>query len=254
VKKKLNLVSMKYILFIISFFFANISTAQLSVHSGFTAGKSIHTFTVDNQNDVLQSGIGEENTYSVPIRLAVGSWSFQTGLFSNNLTRAYYFETPGGTQYGNKYDDKRSISTFKIPFIFSKEFKLVNRVSLAPKVGIAWLTDRTESDSTEVLSGTISGPDFQVVESVSNVENKNKFLAEAGLDLNIYPFRHFIITAGISYSYGLQRIETTDITYSLNGEETTETLVSKGNGFNIQVGLKIPLVIFHGGNQRVLFE
>lgn len=245
---------MKYLLFIISFFFTNIAIAQLSVHSGFTAGKSNHTFTVDNQNNILQPGIGEEITYGVPIRLAVGSWSFQTGLFSSNLTRAYYFETPGGTQYGSKYDDKRSISTFKIPFIFSKEFKLVNRVSLAPKVGLAWLTDRTKSDNTEVLSGTINESDFHVIESVSNVENKNKFLAEAGLDLNIYPFRHFMLTAGISYSYGLQRIETTDITYSLNGEEATETLVSRGNGLHIQAGLKIPLVIFHGGNQRVLFE
>lgn len=245
---------MKYFLFIFCFFFTNIASAQLSVHTGFNAGKSEHTFTVDGQNDILQPGIGEEVTYGIPIRLAVGSWSFQTGIFSNNLTRAFYFKTPDGSQYGSKHNDQRSISTLKIPFIISKEFKLLNRVSFAPKAGFVWLTDRTNSDSTEVLSGTINESNFLVVESISNVVNKNKFLAEAGLDVNIYPFRHFMLTAGISYSYGLQRIETTDITYRLDGEEATETLVSRGSGLNIQVGLKIPLVIMHGGHHRDLFE
>lgn len=245
---------MKYFLFIFCFFFTNIATAQLSVHSGFTAGKSHHTFTVDDQNSILQPGIGEEITYGIPIRFAVGSWSFHTGIFSNNLTRAFYFKTPDGSEYGSKRDDHRSISSLKIPFIFSKEFKVVNRVSLAPKAGFAWLTNRTESESTEVRSGTINEPDFVVIESVSNVANKNKFLAEAGVDLNIYPYRHFIVTGGITYSYGLQRIETTNITYRLNGEEATETLVSKGSGLNFQVGIRIPLVNIHGGHHRDLFK
>lgn len=245
---------MKYFLFIFFFLVTNIATAQLSVHTGFTAGNNIHTFTVDDQNNVLQPGIGEEVAYGIPIRLAVGSWSFQTGIFSNNLTRAFYFKTPDGSQYGSKRDDQRSISSLKIPFIFSKEFKIVNRVSLAPKVGLAWLTNRTKSDSTEVLDGMIKEPDFHVIESASNVVNKNKFLAEAGVDLNIYPFRHFMLTAGISYSYGLQPIENTNVTYRLDGEEITETLVSRGSGLNFQVGLRIPLVIIHGGHHRDLFE
>lgn len=245
---------MKYFLFIFCFFFTNIATAQLSVHTGFTAGKSSHTFTVEGQGDVLQPGIGEEITYGVPLIVAKGKWSFQTGIFSNDLTRAFYFETPDGSQYGSKHDDASSISTFKIPFIISKEFKLVNRVSLAPKAGIAWLTNRTKSDNTEVQSGTINEPDFVVVERVSSVVNKNKFTAEAGLDLNIYPFRHFILTAGITYSYGLKSIENTDITYRLDGEEATETLVSRGSGLNIHFGLRIPIHILHGGHHRDLFK
>lgn len=245
---------MKYFLCIFCFVFTNIATAQLSVHSGFTAGQNRYTFSVDDQRDVLRSGIGEEITYGVPLRIAIGSWSFQTGIFSTDLSRAYYFKTPDGTQYGSKHDDQSSISTLKIPFIISKEFKLVNRVSLAPKAGFVWLTDQTKSDSTEVLNGTINEPDFEVIESVSNVVNKNKFLAEAGVDLNIYPFRHFILTAGITYSYGLQRIETTDVTYRLNGEEATETLISKGSGLNFHVGLRIPIHILHGGHHRDLFD
>ncbi|MDX1641444.1 MAG: hypothetical protein R3220_07085 [Balneolaceae bacterium] len=246
--------TVKYFLFIFCFCFTNIATAQLSIYSGVTAGRNYHTFTVDDQNGILQPGIGEENTYGIPLRLAKGSWSFQTGVFSNNLTRAFYFKTPDGTQYGSEDDYESSISTLKIPFILSKEFKLINRVSIAPKAGIVWLTDQTKSDSTEVLSGTINEPNFVVVERVSNVVNKSKFLAQAGVDLNIYPFKYFLLTAGVSYNYGLQRIENTDVTYRLDGEEMTETLVSRGSGLHFQVGLRIPLVIMHGGHQRVLFD
>lgn len=245
---------MKYLLFIFSFCLTNIATAQLSVHSGFTAGRSLQTFTVEGQNDILQPGIGEEMSYGIPLRLAIGSWSFQTGVFSTTLTRAFYFKTPDGTQYGSKFDEQSSISTLKIPLLISKEFKLVNRVSLAPRAGLVWLTNRTDSDSTAVLSGTINEPDFRVVESVSNVVSKNKFLAEAGVDLHIYPFRHFMLSAGISYNYGLQNIETTDVTYVLNGEEATERLISKGSGLHYRIGLKIPIYILHGGHHRDLFE
>lgn len=244
----------KYILFVFCFVFTNIANAQLSVHSGFTTGMNRYTFSVDGPNDVLQSGIGEEITYGVPIRVAKGKWSFQTGIYSTSLSRAFYFKTPDGTQYGDKNDDQSSISTLEIPFIVSKEFKLVNRVSLAPKVGLVWLTDKTNSDSTDVFSGTISEPDFEVLGGVSSVVNKNKFLAEAGMDLNIYPFRYFILTAGATYRYGLQQIETTDITYKLDGEEFTETLKSRGNGFNFYIGIKVPIHILHGGHQRSLFE
>lgn len=243
-----------FFLFILSFFFVNIAAAQLSVYSGFTAGKNYHTFSVDDENSVLQPGIGEEYTYGIPIRIAKGSWSIQTGVFSHNLTRAFYFEKPNGTQYGDKYDEESIISTLKVPLIFGKEFKLINRVSIAPKAGFVWLTNQTNSDSTEVLIGTINEPNFVVIESISNVVNKNKFLVEAGVDLNIYPFRYFMLTAGVSYNYGLQRIENTDVTYSLNGEEITETLVSRGSGLHVQLGIKIPLVIMHGGHQRVLFN
>lgn len=245
---------MKYFLFIFCFFITNIATAQISIHSGFTAGKSNHTFTVDGENNVLKPGIGEEMTYGIPLHIAKGTWSIQTGIFTNNLTRAFYFKTPNGSQYGNKHDDTRSISTLKVPLIVSKEFKLVNRVSIAPKAGFAWLTDRTKSDSTDVLSGTINDPNFQMVESISNVVNKNKFMAEAGVDLNIYPFRHFMLTAGITYSYGLRPIEKTNVVYQLDGEEASETLISRGSGLNFHVGLKIPLLIMHGGHHRDLFE
>ena len=245
---------MKYFLFIFCFFLTNIATAQLSVHSGFTAGQNYHTFTTEGENDVLQPGIGEEITLGIPIRIAKGSWSFHTGVFSNNLTRAFYFETPDGTQYGSKNDYESSISSLKIPLIFSKEFKLVNRVSLAPKVGFVFLTNRTESDSAKVISGTINESNFTVIDRVSNIESKNKFMVEGGADLNIYAFRHFILTAGVSYNYGLQDIETTDIRYNLDGEEFTETLASRGSGLNFHVSLKIPLLVFHGGNQRVLFN
>lgn len=244
---------MKYLLFIFSFFVTNIATAQLSVHTGFIAGENRHTFTVEEQDAVLQPGIGESMSYGVPFQIAKGSWSFQTGLFSTKLTRAYYFETPDGTQYGSKHDYENSISTLEIPLTITKEFKLVNRVSLAPKVGFVWLTNRTNSDSTDVLNGTINEPDFVEVRSVSNIVNKNKFLAQAGVDLNIYPFRHLILTAGVTYRYGLKNIETTAVTYRLDGEEMTETLVSDGSGLNFHVGLKIPLVVFHGGHIRKLF-
>lgn len=243
-----------FFLFIFCFFFTTIANAQLSVYSGLTAGRNYHTFSVDDENSVLQPGIGEEYTYGIPIRIAKGSWSIQTGIFSNNLTRAFYFETPGGTQYGDKYDQESSISTLKVPLILSKEFKIVNRISIAPKAGFVWLTDQTNSDSTEVLNGTISEPNFVAVESVSNVVNKNKFLVEAGVDLNIYPFRYFMLTAGVTYNYGLQNIESTDVTYILNGEEFTETLISRGSGLHVQVGIRIPLIIMHGGHQRVLFD
>lgn len=246
---------MKYFfLFIFCFFFSAIATAQLSVHTGFTAGTNQYSFTVDGQEDVLQPGTGEELTFGVPIRIAKGTWSFQTGIYTTNLSRAYYFKTPDGSQYGSKDDDETTLSTLKVPLIVSKEFKLIKGISLAPKVGLAWLTNRTDSDSTEVLNGTINETDFQEIGSVTHVVNKNKFLAEAGIDLNIYPFRHFILTAGVTYNYGLQSIETTDVTYSINGEEFTETLVSKGNALSFHVGLSIPIHILHGGHKRVLFD
>lgn len=245
---------MKYFLFIFCFVFTNIATAQLSVHTGFSVGQNLNTFTVEGQNNVLKPGYGEAMTYHVPIRIAIGKWAFNTGVTSTNLTRAYYFETPDGTQYGSKTDDQSSISTLEIPFIISKEFRLIDGISLAPKAGLVWLTNRSRSDSTDVRSGSFNEPDFQVIRSVSSIDNKNKFTARAGVDLNIYPFRHFIVTAGVSYSYGLQQIETTDVTYSVDNEEFSETLISRGNGVNFHVGVKIPFYILHGGHKRALFN
>ncbi len=245
---------MKYFLFILSFCFTNIAVAQLSIHTGFTAGQNRYTFSVEEDQNVVKPGIGEEVSYGVPLRIAIGQWSFQTGIFSTNLSRAYYFETPNGNQYGNKHDDQSTLSTLQIPFLISKEFKLIDRVSLAPKVGLVWLTNRTKSDSTEVISGTINESNFQIIESISSVESKSKFLAQSGIDLNIYPFRHLMLTAGVSYRYGLQRIETTDVTYNLDGEEITETLISRGSGLNFNIGVKIPIYILHGGHKRVLFN
>lgn len=245
---------MRYLLFVVCLFITNNAFAQLSVYSGFNGGINSHTFTVNDQNGVLQPGMGEEYTFGIPIIVAKGSWSIQTGIFSNNLTRAYYFKTPDGEQYGDKYDDESSISTLKIPLIFGKEFKLVNRVSIAPKVGLVWLTDRSKSDSTEIHKGTLSGENFMEIESVSNVVNKNKFMAEAGLDINIYPFRHLMIIGGVSYSYGLQPIEDTYVTYKLGDEEFTEVLESKGSGLNFHVGIRIPILTMHGGHHRDLFD
>ena len=210
----------------------------------------MHTFTAEDENSILRAGEGSVITYGIPLILSKDKWSIHTGFYVNDLTRAFYFVTPDGTQFGSDNDSITGLSAFKVPLLVSRDFKLIDRVSITPHVGVSWLTN-TQADTVETRAGTVDNLVDYTLTSV--VDNKHKMMGELGISLNINPAGALILTGGVHYSYGLRNIESANIDYQIHSGEgyTGEgVLKSRGSALGFQVGLKIPLYRLHGGHLR----
>src|SRR5699024_9808532 len=75
----------------------------------------------------------------------------------------------------------------------------------------------------------------------SQAVSRFKFLAEAGLDINISVFKKMTFTFGAYYSLGLQRIEEVDVRYKINDIPYEGTMISRGSGWNFHIGLTLPV-------------
>lgn len=229
---------MKYLLFIIScLFLLDPVFAQTSIQAGFSAGFNLQSFTAEDDRGYLQPGNGMAATLGVPIIITKDKWSLQTGFFSNHLTRAYYFQTPG-RQYGSAYSYDSGLSSYKIPLIVSRELRpMHSNLGFSPHAGISWLTSRRTGRTGEG-SGNMNGLEYTVI---GRAFNRNKFLAEIGMDLNYHLSRNFILYGGVTWSFGLQEVEELEISYQLPNEGIqTGFLKSKASGRNFHIGLKIP--------------
>src|SRR5699024_3345414 len=107
-----------------------------------------------------------------------------------------------------------------------------------PQIGFSWLTSRRTGPT-----GTASGSWGTAVEysTQNSAVNKNKFMAEAGLDVNFSVFRNLILTAGALYSLGLQPIEKLNVSYQINDQIYEGVIHSKGSGWKFNLGLRILL-------------
>src|SRR5699024_1948975 len=97
-------------------FFAsfNCTFAQTTVEAGFSVGFNRHTFSAENGNGILQSGIALAATYGLPVVIKRNKWELHTGFYANDLSQSFYFTTPNGATYGER-SYSNGISTYKIP-------------------------------------------------------------------------------------------------------------------------------------------
>ncbi|HEX6981490.1 MAG TPA: hypothetical protein VF181_01910 [Balneolaceae bacterium] len=215
-----------------------------TIKTEFSAGFNLNAFSVtDDEGGILQPGTGLASTYGVSLLVMENYWTFKTGIYATELPNAFYFQLDsGGLSNEQSFSN---ISTYRIPVILGREVMLTDWLSITPQAGLSWLTSRA-TDTTGISSGITanfdgSGNSIQY-DTISRAANKYKFLAEAGLDLNFQLNWIFVLKLGARYSFGLQPIERTEITYQLNSGETyTGTLVSDGSGWNFNVGLVIPI-------------
>lgn len=219
------------------FSFNNLSVAQTSVEAGISLGFNRHTFNAENNPGSLQPGLALAGTYGIPVTIRRNKWELHTGFFANDLSQAFYFRAPNGYTYGEK-GFSNGISSYKIPLKIGRQIRWTRRTTLSPQIGISWLTNRRTD-----LTGTGGGRYGSAVEYTfeTYAVNKNKFLAEAGLDINISLFRSLKLELGAHYALGLQAMEKIDITYQINNETNSGTVVSKGTGWKFNAGLMIPL-------------
>lgn len=217
------------------------ANAQVTLETGFSIGFNRHTFNVDNSDGILQPGIGLASTYGLPIILRKHKWELHTGIFANDLSQSYYFNTSGNHSYGQR-SFSSGLETYKIPIRLGRNVQWTEKVSLSPQLGFAWLTSR-RTGYLGTVEGSYITPSERIDYSAENSSlNKNKFFAEAGLDANITLYRKIDLTLGAQYSLGLQKIEQMEVSYQINrGRTYSGTVYSKGSGWKFDVGIKFPL-------------
>lgn len=232
-----HLVKVIYILFIILITLTDFAKAQISVEGGFSVGFNRHTFSVDDDSGILRPGIALAGTYGFPILIKKDKWELHTGFYGNDLSQSFYFATPSGATYGER-SYSNGISSYKFPLRIGRTIRWTDVTSLSPQIGFSWLTNRRTGQT-----GSGGGSYGSRVEySFENrAVSKNKFMAEAGLDVNFSVFRNLILTLGAQYSLGLQTVQEFDVTYQFNDQTYEGTVKSKGSGWKFNLGLKIPL-------------
>lgn len=216
------------------------------IKTGISFGYKQSTFTVINdESGHLHAGNAYTSTYGLSVYLLRDLWSFETGFYSVEMPNAFYFESNNGIS--SKEQSFSSISTFRVPVIFSREFPLTEWFSFAPSIGFSWLTNDASGpavSTTELktVSFQSSGTDVVQYEYFSRIPNESKFLGEVGVDLNFQLTWIFLLKLETHYSFGLRPVEETEINYRINGGELhTGTLVSRGSGWNFGVGIVIPI-------------
>ena len=117
------------------------ANAQVTLETGFSIGFNRHTFGVENNNGILQPGIGLAATYGLPIILRKNKWELHTGIFANDLSQSYYFKTSGNNSFGQR-SFSSGLETYKIPLHIGRNLQWTEKVNLSPQVGFAWLTSR----------------------------------------------------------------------------------------------------------------
>ena len=231
------------IIFIIAF--AGHSAAQ-SIKTGLSVGFNRHTFAVEEGTGALQPGVGLAGTFGLPLIFTYNNWSAHTGIYRNNLSRAYYFQMPSAQSLGQR-SFENGLSSYKIPFLLGYAIIANEKLSITPKFGFSWLTSRRTgytgssegSFSYNAGSETVTLVDYS---TKNYAVNKNKFLMEMGLDITIPLYRSFLLTFGGQYSLGLQPIEQADFTYTINEERSySGSLKSRASGWNFNIGLSFPL-------------
>src|SRR5699024_10267864 len=166
-------------LFIFAFIMVRVASAQ-TIKTDFTVGFNHHTVSVADDGGALQPGSGLAETYGVSLMVMENSWIVKTGLHLHNLPSAYYFRTGEGTAGKGEFSD--SFSTYRIPFMVGKELALTNAISITPQAGFLWLSDRS-TDTTRTSAGSFTENSLTIdYETISRTVNKNKFLAEVGMD------------------------------------------------------------------------
>src|SRR5699024_4319538 len=225
------------VLSLILFASFNCTFAQTTVDAGFSVGFNRHTFSAENGNVFLQPGIALAATYGLPVVIKRNKWELHTGFYANDLSQSFYFTTPNGATYGER-SYSNGISTYKIPLRMGRTIQWTEVTSLSPQIGFSWLTSRRTGPT-----GTASGSLGTTVEysTQNSAVNKNKFMAEVGLDVNFSVFRNLILSAGAQYSLGLQPIEKLNVSYQINDQTYEGVIHSKGSGWKFNLGLKIPL-------------
>ncbi|MEX1136839.1 MAG: hypothetical protein WEB89_08045 [Balneolales bacterium] len=211
--------------------------AQISVEGGFSVGFNRHTFSVDDDSGILQPGLALAGTYGFPIILRNDKWELHTGFYGNDLSQSFYFNTPNGNTFGQR-SFVNGISSFKIPVHFGRTIQWTDVTSLSPQLGFAWLTSQ-RTGMTGTSSGSYGG--YVEYQTVDRAVNKNKFLAETGMDINLAIFWELNLTVGAHYSFGLQKIEEVDITYETDNQTYEGTMISRGSGWKFNLGLTLPL-------------
>ncbi|HET6528525.1 MAG TPA: hypothetical protein VFG39_07210 [Balneolaceae bacterium] len=231
-----------FIIILLSFGTASAQTIKTEVSAGFNRP----AFNIiDDESGILQPGTDLTSTYGLSVLVMENNWVFKTGIYSMDFAHAFYFKLDNGLSSEEQIIS--NISTYRIPISFGREIMLTGGFSITPKAGFSWLTSQA-TDTTGISSDVVTnfsgaGNANRVeYEAISRAVNKNKFLAEVGLDLNFQLNWIFVLKVGARYSFGLQPIEKTEITYQINNGETyTGTLVSDGSGWNFNVGLVIPI-------------
>lgn len=163
-----------------------------------------------------------------------------TGFFSNNLSRSFYFTFPAGGTVG-KNSFSSGLSSYKIPLLIGRTIQWTENVSLSPQIGFSWLTNRRIGPAGKG-GGSYGSRVKYTIES--KAVNKNKFMAEAGLDVNISIFRNVTLKIGAQYSLGLQPMEKANVTYTINEQTYHGTLISKDSGWKFNIGFLFPLFSF----------
>ncbi len=212
--------------------------AQISsVEGGFAVGFNRHTFSVDDDSGILKTGIALAGTYGFPVILKKDKWELHTGFYGNELSHSYYFDIPNGPTLGER-SYSNGISSFKIPLHIGYTVQWTEITSFSPQIGFAWLTSQRTGNT-----GTSSGfyGNYVEYETVNRAVSKNKFLAEAGMDMNFAIFWGLKLTIGAQYSLGLQKMEKVDVTYEVDNQRYEGTMISRGSGWKFNLGLTLPL-------------
>ena len=233
------------LIFIFVIGFTGHSAAQ-TIKTGLSVGLNRHSFNVEGGSGALQPGIGLAGTYGLPVILTYNHWSIHTGIYANNLSRSYYFRLPNGQTFGRR-SFENGLSTNKIPFLVGYDIISNEKFSIEPKLGFSWLTSRRKG---HLGSGSGSFQYGFGSETVTPVEyssdsyavNRNKFLAEMGLDITIPLYRSLLLTFGGQYSLGLQPIDKTNFDYIINEERSySGSLKSRASGWNFNIGITLPV-------------
>ena len=228
------------ILIIVLFASTDFAKAQISsIESGFSVGFNRHTFSVDDDSGILQPGIALAGTYGFPVIIKKNKWELHTGFYGNELSHSYYFDIPNGPTLG-KRAYSNGISSFKIPLHIGRTVQWTKVTSLSPQIGFAWLTSQ-RTGVTGYSTGRGSYGNYVEYEHIDRAVNKNKFLAEAGMDINFAIFWGLKLTAGAHYSLGVQKIEEVDVTYEIDNRTYEGTMISRGSGWKFNLGLTLPL-------------
>jgi hypothetical protein len=226
------------VLIIVLFASTDFAKAQISsVEGGFSVGFNRHTFSIDDDSGILQPGIALAGAYGFPVIIKKDKWELHTGFYGNELSHSYYFDIPNGPTLG-KRSYSNGISSFKIPLHIGRTVQWTEVTSFSPQIGFAWLTSRRTG-----MTGTSSGyyGNYVEYETVDRAVNKNKVLAEAGMDMNFAIFWGLKLTIGAHYSLGIQRMEEVDVTYEIDNQTYEGTMTSRGSGWKFNLGLTLPL-------------
>lgn len=222
--------------------------SQNKLYTGFEIGPKYDLYQFYSDTNDLQTKPFLNGIFGFNLGYALkNGLIIETGIYKNNFRLAYYFKTPKGFEL-LKHNSSLIFSSVQIPLRIKTNIKIFkDKIFLSSYIGSSVLTNSkvgymTSSTTKAVILLNGIPQDSVIVTAVSQKLVKHPFLIECGVGFDFLLYKQIQLTIMASYYSGLSTLTKSDLVYQINDmPASTGSVLSKGDSFNIFLGIKYPI-------------